>query len=215
MTQIRFRFDPEKLVQALAFFSHRGIGDLDKMKAAKLLFHADKYHLLKFGRPIIGDQYACMEYGPVPSASLNVMNDVVAADPHFPPVAKEVFDQYVTVERSLFRKYPVFRAKKNPDLDVFSDSDLEALEYSLKTYGSKTSWELSEDSHEEPAWKLANAHRQPGSSVIMDYRLFFEGHPEAADMLRFVEAQQENRDAAEELSELRKREMPTLAGAGR
>jgi len=216
MPQIRFRFAPEKLVQALAFFADRGIRDLDKMKAAKLLFHADKYHLLKYGRPVIGDQYACMEYGPVPSASLNVMNDVVAHDPHFPPVAKDLFDEYLIVEKGIFKKYAVFRTKREPDLDVFSDSDIEALEYACKTYGSMTSWQLSEDSHEESAWKLANEHREPGSSVIMDYRLFFEGHPEAADMLRLIEGQQEDRDAAEELGTRRvSQSEQQLAGAGR
>jgi uncharacterized phage-associated protein len=203
MTQIRFRFTPEKLVQALAFFAQRGVRDLNKMKAAKLLFHADKYHLLHYGRPVIGDQYACMEYGPVPSASLNVMNDVLAQDQHFPPMAKELFDDYVTVEKSIFRKYPVFRAKREPDLDVFSDSDIEALEYALKTCAGKSAWALSEESHAEPCWIAANENRAPGSSVMMDYRLFFEGHPEAEAMLRFVEAQQEDRDASDELASLR------------
>lgn len=216
MAQIRFRFAPEKLVQSLVFFAQRGVRDLDKMKAAKLLFHADKYHLLKYGRPVIGDQYACMEYGPVPSASLTVMNDVIAHDAHFQPLAKELFDEYLTVERPMFRKYPVFRARKEPDLDVFSDSDVEALAYAQKNFGAIPAWKLSEQSHDEPSWKLANEQRAPGSSVIMDYRLFFEGHPEAADMLRFVEAEQEDRDAAEELA-TRRTVQPErhLAGAGR
>lgn len=216
MTQIRFGFAPEKLVQALAFFSRRGVRDLDKMKAAKLLFHADKYHLLRHGRPVIGDQYVCMEYGPVPSVSLDVMNDVVAGDPHFPPIARELFEKYIAVERPLFRGYPVFRAKVEPDLDVFSESDIEALEYAVNEYGSKSSWQLSQQSHDEPSWKIANERRQPGSSVIMDYRLFFEGHPEAAAMLRFMEAQQEDRDAAEELS-LRRVSQParSLSSASR
>jgi uncharacterized phage-associated protein len=200
MSQIRFRFAPDKLVQALTFFADRGVRDLSKMKAAKLLFHADKFHLLKYGRPVIGDQYACMEYGPVPSASLNVMTDVVANDKDYPPVVKQLFDEYLTVDRSVFKKHPVFRARKEPDLDVFSDSDIEALEYALKTFGGKSASELSKSSHEEQAWKLANEKREPGSSVMMDYRLFFEGHPEAADMLHFVEAQQEDRDVAEELA---------------
>lgn len=200
MTQIRFRFTPEKLVQALTFLAERGVRDLDKMKAAKLLFHADKYHLLRYGRPVIGDQYACMEYGPVPSTSLNVMNDVLARDEHYPPTAKDLFDEYLTVEKGFFKKYPVFRARRAPDLDVFSDSDVEALQYSLDTYGAKSAWALSEESHSEPCWKAANEGRTPGSSVMIDYRLFFEGHPEAADMLRFVEAQQEDRDASDELA---------------
>lgn len=204
MTQIQFRFDPEKLVQALGYFASRGIRDLDKMKAAKLLFHADKYHLLKYGRPVIGDQYVCMEYGPVPSTSLNVMNDALAADPHYPAVAKTLFDEYIKVEKFPWRrKYPVFAARREPDLDVFSESDVEALEYARETHGSKTGWTLSEESHHEPCWKIANQNRVPGSRVIMDYRLFFEGHPEAADMLRLVEAQQEDRDAAEGLALLR------------
>jgi uncharacterized phage-associated protein len=202
MAQIRFRFDPGKLVQALAFFSRRGVSDLDKMKAAKLIFHADKYHLLKYGRPVIGDQYACMEYGPVPSTSLNVMNDAIARDPHFPPVAKEIFDEYIVVEKPWFR-YPVFRAKKEPDLDVFSESDIEALEYACKKHGDKSAWQLSLESHSEPAWITANEQRPSGSRVMMDYRLFFEGHPEAVGVLRLVEAQQEDRDAAEELSSRR------------
>jgi uncharacterized phage-associated protein len=216
MAQIRFRFAPEKLVQALVFFAQRGVRDLDKMKAAKLLFQADKYHLLTYGRPVIGDQYACMEYGPVPSASLTVMNDVIADDEHFQPLAKELFDEYLSVERSMFRKYPVFRARKEPDLDVFSDSDVEALDHAQKNFGAMAAWKLSEQSHDEPSWKLANEQRAPGSSVIMDYRLFFEGHPEAADMLRFVEAQQEDRDAAEELAARRTAQPERhVAGAGR
>jgi hypothetical protein len=50
----------------------------------------------------------------------------------------------------------------------------------------------------------------------MDYRLFFEGHPEAAGMLRFVNAQQEDRDVTEELAT--RRTSPPVkhtAGAGR
>jgi uncharacterized phage-associated protein len=194
MMNIRFRFDPEKLVQALTYFAGNGIDDLDKMKVAKLLFHADKYHLLRYGRPVIGDSYACMEYGPVPSTSLNVLSDVIAGDPDYPPVAKTLFDAYIEVEKK--GKYPVFRAKQAPDLEVFSDSDIEALNYTLSQHGSKSAWQLSQESHDEPAWKIANESRPEGSSVMMDYRLFFEGHPEAENILRLVELQQEDRDFA-------------------
>lgn len=118
-------------------------------------------------------------------------------------VVEEVGAGVMSVERFLRGRHPIFRAKKKPDLEVFSDSDIEALDHAVAEYGNKTAAQLSQDTHNEPAWKLANEHRAPGSSVIMDYRLFFEGHPEAADMLRFVEAQQEDRDAAEELAERR------------
>ena len=131
------------------------------------------------------------------------MNDLIGHDPEYPPVAKALFDEYLTVEQFL-RRHPVFRARKQPDLDVFSDSDIEALDYAVNTSGGKTAWQLSQESHSEPSWRIANESRPAGSSVIMDYRLFFEGHPEAADMLRFVEAQQEDRDSAEELATRRR-----------
>ncbi len=199
MTNIRFRFDPEKVVQALVYFADHGIDDLDKMKAAKLLFHADKCHLLTYGRPVIGDAYACMEYGPVPSTSLNVMSDVIAGDPDYPPVAKPLFDAYLTVERT-GRTCPVFRARQHADLDVFSDSDIEALDHVLREHGSKSAWQLSQESHHEPAWKYANQSRPAGSSVMIDYGLFFEGRPEAENVLRLMELQQEDRNFATAMS---------------
>jgi uncharacterized phage-associated protein len=194
---IRFRFEPEKLVQALAFFASHGVRDLTKMKAAKLLFFADKYHLLRYGRPVIGDQYACMDYGAVPSVSLNVMNDVIADDPQNPPVEKALFAKYIDVSR-FGRKNPVFRAKKQPDLDVFSASDVEALNYAVEKYGGKSTAELSAETHKDPAWCAANERRRPGSSVMMDYQMFFEGESER--MLEQVEAEQEDRDFAEALN---------------
>jgi uncharacterized phage-associated protein len=200
MPDIRFRFDAEKLVQALAYFAERGIDDLDKMKAAKLLFYADKYHLLRYGRPVIGDTYACMEYGPVPSTSLNVMNDVLASDPHFPPIEKKLFDRYLAVERPKSSPYPVFRARHSADRDVFSESDLEALEHAVASFGQLTAWELSELSHGEPAWRIANQSRPSGSSVSIDYRLFFENEPQFSGMLSLIEAQQDDRDFADELA---------------
>ncbi len=67
MTDIRFRFQLPKVINALAYFASHGIRDLTKLKAAKLLYYVDKYHLLKYGRPVIGDHYVCMDFGPVPS----------------------------------------------------------------------------------------------------------------------------------------------------
>ena len=50
MGRLRFAFNEEKMIQALAFFSLRGIQDLTKLKAAKLLYHADKLHMNRYGR---------------------------------------------------------------------------------------------------------------------------------------------------------------------
>src|SRR3990167_9391361 len=67
-SQLAFDFDATKLAQALAFLA-TSVRDLSKLKAAKLLYFADKQHLLQHGRPIIGDRYFCLDCGPVPAVS--------------------------------------------------------------------------------------------------------------------------------------------------
>ena len=106
MAEIRFRFNLEKLVAFLGFFSAKGVSDLTKLKAAKLLYFADKDHLLKYGRPILGDVYFCLPYGPVPSVALNEMTDAIAR-PEVCNSDRGIFERILTVRRP-FWGYPNF-----------------------------------------------------------------------------------------------------------
>src|SRR5947209_12680547 len=129
MRQVRFRFNPEKLVHALAFFSTSVVKDLDTMKAAKLLYFADKLHLTRYGRPILGDDYYCMKHGPIPTLSLNIIQSRIAGTEDADDV--EMMTEYFDVTGS---KYPQLVAKKMPDMEVFSDTDVEILNEILATY---------------------------------------------------------------------------------
>ncbi len=62
----------KKATQALNFFAVKKDGRINKMKAIKLIFLADKLHLRKYGRPIVGDSYLAMKFGPVGSQTKNV-----------------------------------------------------------------------------------------------------------------------------------------------
>ena len=57
MAEIKYRFLPEKFIQELAYLAQADLPDLSKLKVAKLLYFCDKYHLLKYGRPVTGDVY--------------------------------------------------------------------------------------------------------------------------------------------------------------
>ena len=48
-----------------------------RLKAAKLLYFADNQHLVRYGRPMTGDRYYCLDHEPMPSASLNAINDLL------------------------------------------------------------------------------------------------------------------------------------------
>jgi uncharacterized phage-associated protein len=194
MNTIHFQFDESKLVQALAFFSLNGVRDLTKLKAAKLLFFADKLHLNRYGRPITGDSYACMEHGPVPSISLNEMNYALETDQE---IQFEEEPALLRVLGTTKQQYPVFYLKdpKLFDPDVFSESDLEVLGEVVQVYGGKSAWQLRQESHSEEAWLMANQFRSPGSSTPIAFeRLFDENNQE---MLEAVLQEQKEEEALE------------------
>ncbi len=189
------RFKPEKLVHALAFFSDAGVADLTKLKAAKLLYFADKEHLLRYGRPILGDVYFCLPYGPVPSVALNEMGDAIEKT-EVEDTDRNLFRQYLEV-KTFWNPYPVFKAKQKYDPDVFSESELEVLGNVARQYGNHSARQLVELTHNEPTWKVPNQFRNPEGRARIPYELFFVGAPEdARQMLEVFRAE------CEEASEL-------------
>ena len=205
MSQIRFEFKFEKFVQALAYFAWRDVPALDKLKVAKLLYFADKQHLLSYGRPILGDTYFCLDHGPIPSASLNLLNEVLLnevteeTDPSEGYEFRSEVYRYVDVDRS--HKHPRLIKKLEPDLDVFSDSDVTVLDEVIGTYGSRTGWNLRELTHDEPTWKIPDKNRKQGSSAQIPYALFFAGQDDdKMSLLELVKDEQDDRDFAETLA---------------
>ncbi|HTR47426.1 MAG TPA: Panacea domain-containing protein [Verrucomicrobiae bacterium] len=180
MYNLTFEFNLEKLVQAIAYFSKAGVPDLTKLKIAKLLYFADKEHLLEYGTPIIGDVYWCMDWGPVPSFALNEMNEAI--DRQEVPLATNsdarLFTRVLNVKK-LFYIHPRFEARDAAyDLSVFSESELKSLRYVGNVYGRKSAKELVNITHEEPTWTIANQGRPAGSRAPITYDLFFVGAPE-------------------------------------
>ena len=62
----------KKATQALNFLAKKKGGKINRMKALKLIYFADRLHLRTYGRPIIGDDYWAMQFGPVPSCTNNI-----------------------------------------------------------------------------------------------------------------------------------------------
>lgn len=178
MTRLQFEFDPVKLGQALAFLA-QGIGDLTKLKAAKLLYFADKLHLVKYGRPITGDRYYCLDHGPVPSASLNAMNDLLT------PVRirvggrtlknqmSEVLGQFLHVDRK--GSNPRLMAREsNSKFDALTETEREVLGATAARYGKLPAGRLIELTHKEKTWVTPNKIRRSRSSVEIPWELFLE-----------------------------------------
>lgn len=178
---LRFRFDLEKLVNALALFAWKGVSDLTKLKAVKLLYLADRCHLHRYGRPIIGDRYVAMDLGPVPEDSFQLLGRLIQPVEWEDETLRVALDKLQVYSGPVYKryKYPILKARQGPDLDVFSDSELEALNATFEQFGKRTARELVDLSHEHVAYKRADAGRARGSSASLPYEFLVEDAPES------------------------------------
>lgn len=183
MTALHFK--PEKLVHSLVFFSCAGVPDLTKLKAAKLLYFADKEHLLRYGRPILGDVYFCLPHGPAPSVALNEMGNAIEKT-EVEDSDRNFMRDYLDVKTSFWHPYPVFKAKRRYDPDVFSESELEVLDNVVKKYGHQSARKLVDLTHTDPTWTIPNQVRVPGGRARIPYDLFFVGASQDAQQMREV-----------------------------
>ncbi|MBU1179596.1 SocA family protein [Patescibacteria group bacterium] len=144
--KILIEFDHQKATQAINFFAKKEGGKIDKLKLLKLIWLADRYHLRKYGRPIINDTYWAMSYGPVASA----VKDIVAEKPDFLSLEEAKYlDKYIKCNQ----KNNEIKSIAEIDSDVFSKTDLESLEQIYKEYGKFKNSSLVKISHEFPEWK--------------------------------------------------------------
>ena len=211
---LTFRFSLDKFINALAYFASQGINDLTKLKAVKLLYLADRYHLFHYGRPVTGDRYIAMELGPVPEGGFQLISRLLEpAEVDDEPRAQAL--ERLEVHRA-FRWYPVLRAKGNPDLDVFSESEIEALSSVVKEFGQTRARDLVYLTHKHRAYLRADAGRSPGSSTALPYEYFFEDAPDDVKaMSGFVYCEQEDRDFADALQRAGRRALRTQTAATR
>lgn len=72
--QINFRFNPEKALQAVAYFLRKSNGPIDKAKLMKLVYYSDRKQFIASGAPVTGDKQYAMKLGPVPSNTLNLID---------------------------------------------------------------------------------------------------------------------------------------------
>jgi uncharacterized phage-associated protein len=194
MPNIRFNFDQDKLTAVLTFFASR-VNDLDALKSAKLLYFADKRHLLRYGRPILGDNYFGMDHGPVPERAYDQIKSALDRNHSVVPPH---FAQYLIVDMS--PKYPRFKAKCAPDMDMLSDSDVEVLEEILAEYGHLSAWALRDLTHKEPEVRESDEKlkKTQSKSVPIPFDRFFDAARDRK-ILASVEATQSDRDFAASL----------------
>jgi uncharacterized phage-associated protein len=179
---VRFEYDRERTSAALVYLATKKIFKLDKYKICKLLFLSDNRHLIQYGRPITGDTYYALDWGPVPSNTLHALND---EDPLAETIAR--------LFKATSGKYPRYSLKSSKSTkaeakklieELLSESDIEVLDEIIAKHGSRSFPELFKITHSMPAYYKAWARRGYAYSSPMNFEEFFEENPEADQTVR-------------------------------
>jgi len=170
-----FSFSHRKATQALNFFARKAGGRINNMKSLKLVYFADRYHLRKYGRPVVGDEYLAMNYGPVASSTKDLaeMSDFLGEE------EERYAKRFIRPAESAI----TYTSIHDVDEKVLSESDREALEFSWKRFGRVDKFALSRLTHRYPDWKRHEAALQSNvvTRVPMNYRDFLEDPEGNAD----------------------------------
>ena len=137
------QFDKTKTLNTLLYVANR-VQRKDFHKIFKIIYFADRQHLADWGRPITGDTYIAMDAGPVPSRMYDMLK-IVRGDSYLPD--QEGLANYYRIDNWMY-----VTPLKDANLDKLSKTDREALDNSMRQYGSLSYDEIKEKSH-DVAWR--------------------------------------------------------------
>jgi uncharacterized phage-associated protein len=165
------------------------------MKALKLIWLSDRFHLRNHGRTITGDKYYALKNGPVASYTKDIINNK--------PTTNEQ-NQYCSSFVSVNNYF--LSSKATPNTKVFSQKELEVINTIFSNYGNMKEFEISDFSHNFPEWKQYEEKlNKKNSSYPIDMNLFFENYNDNTNL--FVNNNQE----LEEMKEYQKTFFPLFA----
>jgi len=169
-TKINSTFNYKKATQALNRFALKSGGKINKMKASKLVYFADRYHLRKYGRLITNDNYVAMKNGAVPSST----RDILQKTGFIGTREKDYANRFI-----LTTGYDL-ESNVSPDDNVFSQSDIEAIQFAWRRFGHLGKYAIAQLTHKYPEWIVheETLNHKPRSRVPMDINKFF-GDPSA------------------------------------
>ncbi len=131
-----FKLDKAKAKAALLYIA-TNVTAIDEHKLYKILYFAEQKHLVQYGRPITGDAFIKMPFGPVPS----YLRDRICNN--------------IEPDNSFLKNGILIIPNEYPDEDELSQSDIECLNESIEENKSLTFFQLRDKSH-QLAWNSAS-----------------------------------------------------------
>ncbi len=161
-------FDYKKATQVINYLTRKEGGQIEKLKLIKLVYFADRYHLRRYGRPMVNDAYFAMRLGPVGSS----VKDIAEFSDFLDEAEKHYAGAFLGRGGSVNTVVSIAEV----DTDIFSQSELEALDFSYGEFGAKSASSLVDVTHRYPEWlKFKGAlESKETTREPMSYTDFFE-----------------------------------------
>ena len=177
--QIPEWFNPRKAAQVTAFFALKNGGKINILKAAKLIYLADRNSMLAREYPITGDNFVSMPFGPVNTYTYSYMNGAA-------PNRQEMWAEFIGPRWG--NDLPLSQKIEVAQLDELSRSDLKIINDTWDKFKDIDRFELAEWTHKFcPEW------RDPGrSSIPIDFATVFK-HLDKKDPIALAEELQAER----------------------
>ncbi len=153
----RVKFNVQKGVEILLFVSSK-INDL--YTVLKIIYFADRIHLERYGRLLCGDTYIAMKHGPVPSGLYDILK-YARGDSWF---SSEIISGVFIVEGDKIKPL------RSADVNMLSESDVEALVESIQKYGHLSFGKLKKLSHDQ-------AYNSVEENDVISYEKLIESIP--------------------------------------
>ena len=145
---MNFKFNKEKAVEMMIYIVSK-VGNCDKHELMKTCFFSDLNHLENYGRPVTGNTYIKMNYGPVPSEVYNMIQR---------PLPDE---NYISVNGYNLT------AMRDANLKKLSKSDIKSIDYAIELLSDMGFQERTEISHGH-AWQSAELNKNISFGLILD-----------------------------------------------
>jgi len=136
-----------KIIQAINYLLGK-LKKTDKLKIVKLMYLADKCHLLRYGRTITDDDYLALPMGPIGSLTLDVLNcNPATFDEN---AIKTIQEHIIRVDANIIENNNRCRG----DFDMLSETDIEVIDFIIDKFGRRRTPEIVKYTHDNiPEWK--------------------------------------------------------------
>ncbi|MBY3247443.1 MULTISPECIES: Panacea domain-containing protein [Rhizobium] len=154
-------FLTRKAAQVTAFFALKSGGEINILKATKLIYLADRLSMERRDFPITNDTYVSMKFGPVNSYTYSYMNGAA-------PTRQEDWLEFISPRHH--ENLMLSQQVEIGDLDELSRGDIRLLEETWGKFKDIDRFALADWTHEFcPEWK-----DPAGSSIPIELARIFQ-----------------------------------------